>query len=94
MMYDHVKDSGATVRVLVRSCVRVLVEQAVIRVLVIVAADIDDHVRSANVAVVAKEHKPPTRWYRNPDIFIGYLRIVFDSRMERVPDNLRFCLYE
>jgi len=54
-MYDHIKDSGATARALARSCARVPAEQAVARALVIAAADIDDHVRSANAAVVAKE---------------------------------------
>lgn len=54
-MYDHVKDSGATARAPARSCARALAEQAVARVPAIATADIDDHARSTNVAVVAKE---------------------------------------
>lgn len=54
-MYDHIKDSGATERAPARSGGRAPAEQAVARALAIAAADKDDHVRSANVAAVAKE---------------------------------------
>ena len=53
-MSSHFKDMSADVRVGVRSLVvAVQVESAVVLVLVVIAADVQHHARSAVVAVVA-----------------------------------------